>query len=455
MTKCYVVGVHENGVLMPEVALADFFCDRRESPRDKGRESTSGQRDETAQRDRRELPAQGRVDLPAGEPAQSIWQRCGLVIGAPHQLCAVDSLLRAEAERRDSTGRLSAVASWVAQALADRLTVIVLATGDPLCFGIAGALIEKLGRERVVVLPNLSSLQLAAARLGLPWQDAKLVSVHAADAGEWAPGARHDHGLAPLVRAIARHDKLLCLTSPANDPARIARLLLAAGLGQAFRINVAARLASPDELVFADLSPAEVAIRDFPQPNVVALRRIVPRPVRPTFGFEDHEYVQRQPEKGLLTKFEVRAVSLAKLRLSPAALVWDIGAGAGTVGLEAAQLCPDGHTYAIEKNAADAANAPEQLDTWPDPDAVFIGGSGGELAALIELCLSRLKPGGRLVMNFVTFENLATATSALKLAGVAWEILQLSAARSQPILDLHRLAAQNPVWIVVATKEAP
>jgi precorrin-6Y C5,15-methyltransferase (decarboxylating) len=437
MKRCYVVGVHDNGVFNPEVALGGIFCDRRES----------------------------------------LWDKADLVIGAPHQLRAVESLLRAEAERRDSTGRIGAVAGWVAQALADQLNVIVLATGDPLCFGVAGALIEKLGRERVVVLPHLSSLQLAAARLGLPWQDAKLVSVHAADAGEWAPGARHDHGLAPLLRAVVRHDKLFCLTSPANDPARIARLLLAAGLGEAFRIDVAARLASPDEVVFADLSPAEVATRDYPQPNVVALRRVAPRTVRHAFGIEDHEYVQRQPRGdqngGLLTKFEVRAVSLAKLRLTPAALVWDIGAGAGTVGLEAAQLCPDGHTYAIEKSPADAANArgnarrfgvfnytlveakaPECLDAWPDPDAVFIGGSGGELAALIELCLSRLKPGGRLVMNFVTFENLATATTALKVAGVAWEILQLSAARSQPILDLHRLAAQNPVWIVVATKEA-
>lgn len=441
MTRCYIVGVHENGVFQPEVALGGIFC--------KG-------------------------ESVAGQGPQSLWERCDLVIGAPHQLQAVSGLLPATAEQRDSTGRLGAVAGWVSQALADHLNVIVLATGDPLCFGIAGSLIAKLGAERVVVVPNLSSLQLAAARLGLPWQDAKLVSVHAADAGEWTPGARHDHGLAPLVRAIARHDKLLCLTSPANDPARIARLLIAAGLGEAFRIDVAARLTAPDEAVFADLSPAEAASREFPQPNVVALRRVVPRVSRPAFGFEDHEYVQRQPEKGLLTKFEVRAVSLAKLRLKPDSLVWDLGAGAGTVGLEAAQLCPDGHAYAIEKNPADAANArensrcfgvhnytlvegkaPEFLDAWPDPDAVFIGGSGGELAALIALCLTRLKPGGRLVMNFVTIENLATATTALKAAGVAWEIVQLSAARSQPILDLHRLAAQNPVWIVVATKETP
>jgi precorrin-6Y C5,15-methyltransferase (decarboxylating) len=99
--------------------------------------------------------------------------------------------------------------------------------------------------------------------------------------------------------------------------------------------------------------------------------------------------------------------------------------------------------------------APAQLDTWPDPDAVFIGGSGGELAALIRLVLGRLKPQGRLVMNFVALENLATATAALSACGATWDVVQLQASRSQPILDLHRLAAQNPVWIITAHKEAP
>ena len=95
----------------------------------------------------------------------------------------------------------------------------------------------------------------------------------------------------------------------------------------------------------------------------------------------------------------------------------------------------------------------DSLDTWPDPDAVFIGGSGGELAALICLILGRLKPGGRLVMNFVTLENLATATHELAAAGATWDVVQLQASRSQPILDMHRMAAQNPVWILSAHKE--
>ncbi|HEY8708041.1 MAG TPA: precorrin-6Y C5,15-methyltransferase (decarboxylating) subunit CbiT, partial [Burkholderiaceae bacterium] len=141
----------------------------------------------------------------------------------------------------------------------------------------------------------------------------------------------------------------------------------------------------------------------------------------------------------------------------------------GSVGLEASRLCPHGHVWAIEKNEGDFGiarqnvqafgvcnhtlvhgKAPEGLEVWADPDAVFIGGSGGELAELIALCLRRMKPGGWLVMNFVTLENLAAATQALTAQNACWDVLQLQAARSKPILHMHRMAAENPVWIVCA-----
>jgi precorrin-6B C5,15-methyltransferase / cobalt-precorrin-6B C5,C15-methyltransferase len=292
------------------------------------------------------------------------------------------------------------------------------------------------------------------------------------------------------MRTVAQHALVASFTSPANSPNRIARALLAAGYGtpgggEDLRLSVVARLCLADEAVFAELTLEEAARCTFPHPNVVVIER---RPFErgtgaddalapiaadaPCFGLDDLDYVQRTPERGLITKLEARAVSLAKLALRTDSRVWDIGAGSGSVGLEASRIAHDGHVWAIEKNTGDAANAranarrlrasnyslfegkaPAGLDAWPDPDAVFIGGSGGELAELIALVLQRLKPGGRLVMNFVTLENLATATTALATAGAAWDVTMLSAARSQPILDMHRLAAQNPVWIVTARKE--
>ena len=402
------------------------------------------------------------------------------VIGGARTLALLEAEIRPDAERLDLTGRLSAVPGWVSEAREAGRKVVVLATGDPLCHGIAGFLAARLCVQAIEVLPNVSTLQLACARVGLVWQDAKIVSIHARDAGEWQVGAPPTHGLHALAQALRAHDRLLVLTSPENTPARIARLLLAEGQGEDFRMAVAERLLQPDERVRAELAPAEVAEappQAFADPNVVLLWRVRPRPNPVRFGLADRDYHQRQPDKGLITRQEVRAVSLARLQLRADSRVWDIGAGSGSVGLEAARLCPQGHVWAIEKNEADITiaranrdafgvsnhtlvhgRAPEGLEAWPDPDAVFIGGSGGELSSLIALCLRRLRPGGHLVMNFVTLENLAVATQALKAMvatdAIDWDVLQLQAARSRPILDMHRMAAENPVWIVCARKEA-
>lgn len=406
--------------------------------------------------------------------ALAFLRRADWVIGGTRTLALFDDEIAPTAVRRDLTGQLSAVPDWINQARDAQQTSVVLATGDPLCHGIASYLASRLCIEAIEVLPNVSTLQLACARFGIAWQDARIVSVHSKDAGEWQVGTPPGHGLYALAQAVRQHDRLAVLTSPANSPDRIARLLLAEGLGEDFVLCVAEHLCSPDERTWADLPPADAAQQTFADPNVVLLLRTTPRPHPVCMGLADSAYQQRQPDKGLITKQEVRAVSLARLQLRANSRIWDIGAGSGSVGLEAARLCPQGHVWAIEKNEADAAiahhnarafgignhtlvqgKAPEGLDTWPDPDAVFIGGSGGELAALIALCLRRLRPGGWLVMNFVTLENLAAATQTLQTLGAVWDVLQLQAARSKPILQMHRMAAENPVWIVCAQGTAP
>jgi len=391
-----------------------------------------------------------------------------VVIGAGRTLDLVRPHLGDEAVCHDMDGLLAKVPEWTQAALAEGRSVAILATGDPLCHGIGAWLKDKIDAP-LEILPNVSTLQLACARFRQPWQDIRIASCHSKDAGEWFVGATPAHGLYPALRAIALHPQVFLFTGPENSPARLARALLTAGYASDdVRLSVACRLQLPDEQLFADLSLEAAATMSFPEPNVVLVQR-TEEAGTPSFGLDDLEYIQRSPEKGLITKQEARALSLAKLRIRPDATVWDIGAGSGSVGLEAARLAPNGHVWAIEKAAGDAANAranaarfrisnyslfdgkaPQHLDTWPDPDAVFIGGSGGELGALIRLILGRLKPGGRLVMNFVTLENLATATATLTELNAEWDVVQLQASRSQPILDMHRMAAQNPVWIVTA-----
>jgi precorrin-6Y C5,15-methyltransferase (decarboxylating) len=396
-----------------------------------------------------------------------------VVIGGTRTLALFSSALKKNCVTHDLTGNLSKVPEWIRTAQNDELRCAVLATGDPLCHGIAAYLLSRLCVESFDILPNVSTLQLACARLSLPWQEIKICSVHTRDAGEWAEGAGPEHGLYTLRRAISQHDRLAILTSPDNTPGRIARLLVAANLHEQFQMAVAANLETDDEEITRDIAITDIAKKQFADPNVVLLWRVTPLAKPVLFGLPDDSFQQRYPEKGLITKREVRAVSLARMQLRVDSTVWDIGAGSGSVGIEAAQLCPQGHVYAIEKNIADFENAlanretfarhnysllnakaPDGLQDWPDPDAVFIGGSGGELAALITLILQRLKPDGCLVMNFVTFENLAVAIDTLKSANVEWDVTQMQCSRSKPILDMQRLAAENPVWIVSAQKKS-
>jgi len=304
----------------------------------------------------------------------------------------------------------------------------------------------------------------------MTWQDARIVSVHNKDAGEWHKGAGPEHGFYTLLQAVFNVDKLAILTSPENTPDRIARMLLLENIADQFNITVAENLLSADEKVIQGYSVESIAEQTFNGNDIVILQR--KQNIKPNilFGIQDSDFHQRKPDKGLITKREVRAVSLARMQLKPNSIVWDIGAGSGSVGLEAARLCHQGYVYAVEKNIADfeiashnARNldiynyhlinnkAPLGLELWPAPDAIFIGGTGGELAELIKLCLDRLTDAGWLVMNFVTIENLTTAIAALKDLDCEWDITQLQASRSKPILHMHRMQAENPVWVISAT----
>lgn len=393
-------------------------------------------------------------------------QTAELVIGASRTLSLFSKHI-SHAEQKDLTGNLKEVPVWISSALKANKQVVVLATGDPLCHGIAAYLHKTLDREQLQVIPNISSVQLAFSRIGLPWHDAKIVSAHGKNTGEWQKGAGPEHGLYTLLQAIFNTDKLAIITGPDNTPDRIARLMLLENIAPQFDISVAENLLCTDEKVLHGESVESIARESFSGNDIIILQRKQTRKTKILFGIQDSDFQQRKPDKGLITKREVRAVSLSRMQLKANSIVWDIGAGSGSVGLEAASLCHQGYVYAIEKNIADfeiATNnaktfevynyhlinnkAPAGMEDWPEPNAIFIGGTGGELAELIQLCLQRLTAGGWLVMNFVTFENLTTSIETLKNLDAVWDITQLQASRSQPILHMNRMKAENPVWIV-------
>ena len=193
-----------------------------------------------------------------------------------------------------------------------------------------------------------------------------------------------------------------------------------------------------------------------------------------TLGIPDEEFHQRKPLLGLITKLQGGVVALARVGLRDDSVVWDVGAGSGSISIEAALLAPRGRVFAIEKAPEDCENvrlnvakfatanvevwealAPDCFSGLPDPDAVFVGGSAGRMAAILEQSASRLRPEGRLVVDAATIENLAETVSCLKGLGMAFDVTLLAAARSKELIGLTRFEALNPVFIVAARRAGP
>jgi precorrin-6Y C5,15-methyltransferase (decarboxylating) len=356
-------------------------------------------------------------------------------------------------------------------ALADRLRgrgpaerCVVLASGDPLCFGIGHFLGEVLGRDRIVVEPAVSSLQLAFARVGLSWHDAALASVHG-------------RPLAPTLLPLLGRPKIGLLTQDGASPSAIAAFFLARGLDD-YDAWVAEDLGAATERVTP--SPlAELPGRRFGDLNVVVLLRRGPTNaaiyplIGRTPGVPDVLFAQPDAGPVLLTHADVRAVTLARFRDLPGeGPIWDIGAGLGGVAVELARAFPGREVVAVERSERQrsflrenrlrfasfnlrlvAGEAPACLAGEEAPAAVFLGGTGGWLDAILDLVLGRILPGGVLVANFVGLENLARCLERLRTEGWPTDLTQVQVSHGEPLAGLTVLAPQRPVWIVRTKKK--
>jgi len=343
--------------------------------------------------------------------------------------------------------------------------IVVIATGDPLFYGVARYLCDRLGKDRFEVLPHVSSMQLAFARVKETWEEAYLTDLSA-------------RSLDDVLDRVRVADTVGLFTSETYHPARVARELLVRGLDY-FRAYVCENLGGKDERITqGELS--DVQGMTFDPLNVMILKRKPGRPDAPRaarrlmrFGNPDDVFAQTRPKTGLITQAEVRAIALAQLDLQPGCVMWDVGAGSGSVALEAAQLVDPGRVYAIEQDSADyhliVANAetfgirnvqavfgtaPAVFQGLPDPDAIFVGGNGGEVARLLEASYAALRPGGRLVANVGTLEMLAQTYEALKRLAPAVSVLLVNLSRSVEQLEALRFEAVNPTFVLRAVKPA-
>jgi precorrin-6Y C5,15-methyltransferase (decarboxylating) len=363
-----------------------------------------------------------------------------------------------EGERIVLKGGLTEALGRVAERAGEQ-NVCILASGDPLFFGVGGLVVNKLGAEHVEVLPHPSAMQWAFARIGLKWDDAALLSLH----------ARPREGFLTRLKRCA---KVACFTDETNTPPALAAHMLEHG-ESAWNAWVCENLAGPGERVRRFTLPELASCTDVGPLNVLILVRSNPgwRPLPAIAFLHEDDFAKRMPKKGLITKREVRLLSLAQLAIRPASVVWDIGAGSGSVAIEAALLAYEGRVYAIEldpegveicrdnlkTHAVDnvrvvAGRAPEALVGLENPDAVFVGGSKGSLNEILDVAFHRLNPGGRLVVNAITLENVAEAYQSLRGLGVLPEVTLLNVARGEPLAQYLRYESLNPIHIFAASK---
>ncbi|GAB7023898.1 bifunctional cobalt-precorrin-7 (C(5))-methyltransferase/cobalt-precorrin-6B (C(15))-methyltransferase [Salidesulfovibrio brasiliensis] len=398
----------------------------------------------------------GSLDLPAeGKDALS---RATIIAGGRRLLNSLPEDAAPKAERLTISAPLDKVVRKLRSAAESGGRVVVLADGDPLFFGIGNMLGRELGRENISVTPALSTLQLAAARLGIPWERTVSVSLH----------GRND--FTPLFAALVRADTIAVFTDEQNDPAAVARAMLERG-ADGFTMTVLERLGTRGESV------RRIPLEDtwgmgFDPLNIVFLEREYPPEIPLRLGIPDHYYFH---QRGLITKLPVRSTGLALLAVTPGSTVWDLGAGCGSVAIEASHLVVEGHVVAVERDRTRAAMIrenqrrmgawlvevvndalPKCLDRLPDPDRVFIGGGlGGESnkeTDLLKAVAERLRPGGRVVAHCILLDTLHRTKAFFMERGWLFGVTQLQANEADKLAGDMRFKAANPVFVLWAEK---
>jgi len=348
-------------------------------------------------------------------------------------------------------------------ATASGTRIVVLAEGDPLFYGVARYLCGRLGKARFEVVPHVSTMQLAFARVKESWEEAFLTNLA-------------DHDVQTVLETIRVAAKVGLFTSEASPPSVVAAALLEAGLDY-FTVYVCENLGSPDERVTkGELS--EIVGQSFAPLNVMILVRKPSVPDRPSsqigrrlFGNRDEAFLQSKPKRGLLTPAEIRAMVLAEMDLGPASVGWDVGAGSGSVAIEAAAIASHGTVFAIEVDPEDheliVANvrrfevtnvmpilgrAPEAWRDLPDPDAVFVGGTGRESARLVEAASERLRSGGRLVASVGSVGSVSEIHRILRRVSHTVNVWMINLARGNDQLEQIRFESLNPVFLLSIVK---
>lgn len=377
-------------------------------------------------------------------------QSAGLIIGAKRLL---EHLPTGCTENRKALYKPEDILSCLSEFPA--ANAVLLYSGDTGFYSGASKLLPMLRAFGISarVLPGVSSVQLLSAAIGRPWQDWKLVSAH---------GCACD----PVAECLTAEGRpVFFLTGGTETPATLCAKLADAGLGDAHAI-AGENLGTPQEhLAFG--TAQTLAAKTFAPLSVLLIEHTV-LPARQTPGFPDDAFIRGDVP---MTKQEVRAAALAKLAVRPTDTLWDVGAGTGSVSVELALAAPRGHVYAVEcapdacalirrnREKFHAYNlsliegaAPQVLADLPAPDAVFIGGTKGSMAEVVDAALAK-NPNARLCISAIALETLSAAIAALAAHGQTAEVTQLAVSRTRPAGKLHLLMANNPIFLIAGERK--
>ncbi len=328
--------------------------------------------------------------------------------------------------------------------------VVILLSGDVGFYSGAKKIQELLGADHCRVLNGISSVVYLCGRLGTSWEDAKLVSVHGRSQN--------------LVGAVQRNKKVFALAGKQESFWGLCRELMEHGLGQV-RMQVGCSLSYPEEQI---LSGTPETLQNAKVGDLTAVLLENDTPLKTvTHGLEDECFLRDQVP---MTKSEIRSISLSKLELEKDSVIYDVGAGTGSVSIEMALQASEGVVYAVEKKAEaldlieknkkkfGAANlrlvaglAPQALEALPVPTHAFIGGSSGNLKEIMELLLKK-NPGIRMVINAISLETVAEALDCIKTLPVfRQDVVSVSVSRSRKLAGYHMMMGQNPVYIISCT----
>lgn len=392
-----------------------------------------------------------------GKRAAAIIDNAGLIVaGARHLEDFRDSSAQKVIIKTPLESAAKAIEKFQ---LKSREDVAIIATGDPLLFGIADFILKRFERRDVAVIPGVSVVQSAFARIKESMNGVTILSVHSAK-----------EEIGAFAQRAARFDKLAVFTSPQNSPASIAAALIGCN-AHYDDVYVVESLGMNGEKVIKTTLEKVVRIKKFAQLNLMILLRgekgAESGAAAKQFGLPDPLFAH---SNGMITKEELRVVVLSKLDLTPDAVVWDIGAGSGSVAIEAARLAPLGRVYAFEKNAErvrdilenkkrfKTANlniikgvAPECIKKETEaPDAVFVGGGGADMAKILSFAVKKIKKHGTIVVNAVTMETASIAYNFFNNRKFNRELVMMNISKARPAGRLNILGAMNPVFIIRA-----